>query len=108
MAKGINRRKYSKLVTFLTATMTDPKIAHRVRMAAATRLNEIYERNEMLNERAAARQVAALEREARLQVSQPPPAPPAPESDTDADAHIKNVFDSILNGRGSHSADAAA
>jgi hypothetical protein len=51
-AAKLARRRYDVLVRFLRETINNPKIAHRVRMAAAVRLDAIYERNETLSERA--------------------------------------------------------
>ena len=103
MAKGVSRRKYAKLVSFLTATFSDPKVAHRVRMVAALRLCDVYARVEDQNEKAVARRERALNRET------PPPeevlAPVLDEEDpeTTALAFLESMKQG--SGRGTHDED---
>jgi hypothetical protein len=52
MAESLSRRKYSKLVKFLTGVMEDEKMSHRSRMVAAQRLDDILARNEARADRA--------------------------------------------------------
>lgn len=48
---NINRRRYAVLIRFLQDTIRNPKVSHRVRMAAAVRLDTIYSRHEWFERR---------------------------------------------------------
>ena len=54
MALG-NLREYGELTEFLRKTVANPKATVKLRMQAATRLDDLFARHEMLEEKAAAR-----------------------------------------------------
>jgi len=93
MPRKMSRRKYAKIVGFLTATMTDVKVSHRVRMTAAQRLAEIHERCELLQERAEIRRERAL---AKLDAGEVPAATvedsgTLPDAEATALAFLKGI-----------------
>jgi hypothetical protein len=78
-------RRYDALTRFLKETIGNEKIGHRVRMAAALRLSDIYlehdrsqERREIARDRTAARVAEAK--------ANPVPEPSTPEMQAPADA----------------------
>jgi hypothetical protein len=50
-----NLREYGELTEFLRKTVANPKATVKLRMQAATRLDDLFARHEMLEEKAAAR-----------------------------------------------------
>jgi hypothetical protein len=91
MPRKMSRRKYAKVVAFLTATMIDLKVSHRVRMTAAQRLAEIHERCELLQERAEVRRERAL---ARMDAGVGPPVADSgtlPDAEATALAFLKGI-----------------
>ena len=98
MAQGVSRRRYSKLVGYLTSVMIDPKVAIRVRMSAAVRLDGIYARCEEQSEEALRRK----DRLARAALGQAEAVAPVLEKPVgeDEDERVRSVFAGIM-GRGS-------
>ena len=94
----LSRRRYDVLIRFLRETIGNPKIAYRVRMAAAVRLDDLYSRHEMLAERTEQRKDRALARAEAHQTQQTQQTqvqavdPAEPQDD---DARIKAVFAAI-------------
>lgn len=75
MQKGLSRRKYARLVRFLTTVLDDPKETNKTKLAAAERLDGIYARHEARQDAALDRAERAAERAAAAQVQ-----PDAPET----------------------------
>jgi hypothetical protein len=104
-------RKYDVLVKFLKDTITNPKITHRVRFAAAERLDNLYARQETLALQALRRH----EREAKTEAIQGQEEPgkaaetlesiPATDATTE-DQQVQAVFARLL--RPKEGTDAAA
>lgn len=101
-------RKMDALVRFFKQVVSDPKLGMRTRMEAAKRLDSIYERAELLHEKAAARK-ERYEARATAQRTQeggiPAPESPLEMNETET---MDAVFGSILNGKGKDKADAHA
>jgi hypothetical protein len=109
----LGRRKYQELVRFWKATISNPRVSHRVRMSAAQRLDDLYRRHEFYEQQAIARKDRAEARALSQQGQEG--AVPLQESasvmqETDAvsseDERIASVFNNILNGKGSSVHDA--
>jgi 5'-3' exonuclease len=93
-------RKYDMLVKFLKETIANPSISHRVRFAAAERLDNLYSRHEMYEQQAQRRQ----EREAKAGAvqGQGEPVEAAETRQQPADEKMENqriqdVWDSIMS-----------
>jgi len=105
MATGISRRRYARLVAFLTATMTDKIMSTKTRLAAANRLDDLYARVETLADRAEARKERLRNGEAQRDTppSTPAPSPPSP-SNEEAEAEARaRALSFLLSIKGSGS-----
>jgi hypothetical protein len=95
MAQKLSRRRYAEITKFLNSTIRDSKISHRVRMAAAARLDALYARNEEMSERAEVRREAREKAEqaaSSLPVAVAPSAPPDYGDDHNADSVAAKAF----------------
>lgn len=93
--QNVSRRKYAKVVKFLTATMTDDKMAHRTRFAAASRLADLLTLADARAEKLADRKYRAEQRALNPQT----PIEPEPEEtqgDSEGD-RITKIIDSVMS-----------
>jgi hypothetical protein len=96
-------RKYDTLINFLKDTITNPSISHRVRFAAAERLDNLYARHEIVALQALRRQEREAKAGAAAVQGQGEPVgaadtpEPASENTKTKDRHVRDVFDRVLN-----------
>lgn len=89
-------RKLDVLIKFYKETISNTKISHRTRMSAAARLDDLYARHLLMEEKAAARKERYEARAAAQRGREG--GIPAQESalDTSEDARLDAVFGSLL------------
>jgi hypothetical protein len=101
MSKRLKAPRYKKLIAYLESIMNNPKETDKSRTTAAYRLDDLYARLEMADERAAMhrRKLELL----RLQVENPSLPVPAtePEAGQTRDDQIASVFRSVMPGEAS-------
>lgn len=94
MSKKLKAPRYKKVVAYLEGVMMDPRESGKSRMAAAFRLDDLYARLEISDEKTAAHK---RKKELRaLQVANPTLPLPDTAADNEDTAKIKSVFDEVL------------
>ena len=88
----LSRRKYQELTRFLKEVITNQKAGLKVRMAAASRLDDIYRRHEEAQVKLAERKAKVRSEVGKPTEEQEPATEPAPESTSDAVRKFLNTF----------------
>lgn len=94
-------RKMDPLIKFFKQVISNDKISIRTRISAATRLDDLYARHLLMEEKAAARKERAEAKAAAQRGQEGANATqetPSEESRLNDDERLDAVFSSILNG----------